>query len=486
MIFHSIKWRLQAWHGFLLLLLVTGLMTGFYEFVRRERLQALDNELRESMAPLLPRFAPPMGRGFPDRGPGGPGERNRRPPRPEDDGPPPFERPQDDGPPSGERERLREAPLISEKIYFIVWSDQGDRIASSTNAPGELERPLSEARGPAQLLRTRGTNREFVQFVPTGRCVLVGTSLVPGAKALHKLGVTLALIGLGIVVAGFTVGWWLATRALRPIAEISQAAQKIAAGDLSNRINASETESELGQLITVLNSTFARLETAFAQQQQFTSDAAHELRTPVSVILTQVQSTLNKERSGVEYRETLEACQRAAQRMKRLIESLLELARFDAGQEQLKRVSFDLSAKTQECVELLQPLATERRVKISTELAPANCSGDPERLSQVVTNLLTNAVTYNRPDGEVRVTVATQDRSVILTVTDTGMGITPDDAPHVFKRFYRADKSRTASTGNSGLGLAICKSIVAAHGGTLDFTSELGRGTTFTVCLPAT
>ena len=484
--FQSIKWRLQAWHGFLLLLLVAGLMTGFYEFVRRERLQALDNELREAMAPLLPRFAPPAGRGFPERGPGGPGERNRRPPRPEGDGPLPFERPQEDGPPPGERERLRETPLlVSEKIYFIVWTDQGERIASSTNAPSELAHPVSETRGPAQLLRTRGANREFVQFVPTGRCVLVGTSLEPGAKALHKLGAVLALIGFGIVVTGFTVGWWLATRALRPIAEISQAAQKIAAGDLSNRINASETESELGQLIAVLNSTFARLETAFAQQQQFTSDAAHELRTPVSVILTQVQSTLNKARSGAEYRETLEACQRAAQRMKRLIESLLELARFDAGQEQLKRVPFDLAAKTRECADLLLPLAAERRVKIILDLSETSCAGDPERLSQVIVNLLTNAVTYNKPDGEVRVTTACRDGSAILTVADTGMGIAADDAPQIFKRFYRADKSRTASTGNSGLGLAICKSIVTAHGGTLDFTSEPGRGTIFTVRLPA-
>jgi len=484
---HSIKWRLQAWHGFLLLLLVVGLMTGFYEFVRRERLQTLDNELREAMAPLLPRYAPPMGRGFPDRGPDrGPGDRNRRPPRPEEDGPPPMDRPQDDGPPPGERERLREMPSISEKMYFIVWADQGDRIASSTNAPSDVERPRSETRGPAQLLRTRDTNREFVQFVPTGRCVLVGTSLVPGAKESHKLGAALTLIGFGIVVTGFAVGWWLATRALRPIAEIGQAAQEIAAGDLTRRINPSETESELGQLTTVLNSTFARLESAFAQQQQFTSDAAHELRTPVSVILTQVQSTLNKERSGAEYRETLEACQRAAQRMKRLIESLLELARFDAGQEQLKRISFDLATKTRECTDLLQPLAAERRVKLVLDLAETNCTGDPERLSQVIVNLLTNAVTYNKPDGEVRVITARRDGSAVLTVADTGVGIAPEDAPQVFTRFYRADKSRAGSTGNTGLGLAICKSIVTAHGGTLDFTSEPGRGTTFTVRLPTT
>jgi signal transduction histidine kinase len=226
------------------------------------------------------------------------------------------------------------------------------------------------------------------------------------------------------------------------------------------------------------------LETVFAQQQQFTSDAAHELRTPVSVILTQVQSTLNKERSPAEYRETLEACQRAAQRMKRLIESLLELARFDAGQEQLQRVSFDLAAKTRDCADLVQPLAAERRVKIVLELSETSCIGDPERLNQVIVNLLTNAVTYNKPDGEVRVTTALRDGSAVLSVADTGVGIAPEAAPHVFTRFYRADKSRAGSSGNAGLGLAICKSIVTAHGGTLDFTSEPGRGTTFTVRLP--
>ena len=111
---------------------------------------------------------------------------------------------------------------------------------------------------------------------------------------------------------------------------------KISAGDLSQRINVAETESELGQLAAVLNSTFARLETAFAQQQQFAADAAHELRTPVSVMLTQTQTALNRERSAAEYRETIEACQRAAQRMRQLIESLLELARLDAGQEQIE------------------------------------------------------------------------------------------------------------------------------------------------------
>ena len=136
-------------------------------------------------------------------------------------------------------------------------------------------------------------------------------------------------------------GWFRA--ALRPIDDISAAAVKISAGDLSQRINVAEAESELGQLAAVLNSTFARLETAFAQQKQFAADAAHELRTPVSVILTQTQTALNREREAAEYKQTVEACQRAAQRMRKLIESLLALARLDAGQEVLKRLRFDFS-----------------------------------------------------------------------------------------------------------------------------------------------
>jgi heavy metal sensor kinase len=482
MILHSIKWRLQAWHGFLLATLVAGLMLGFYTYERRGRLAAMDADLREVLTPLLPRVIPPAPgpRGpeglsrlrNPDRPPGPvePGDRFRRPPSE-------VEAPRE----------LRERPVatLAERFYYVAWGPDGGRITASTNAPPDLSRPQFARREEGSLLRTRGAQREIAHLVPGGAMVLVGTSLAEDWAELRRLALALAFIGVGVVALGLAVGWWLASRALQPIAEISLAAQKIAAGDLSKRISAAETESELGQLITVLNSTFARLETAFAQQQQFTSDAAHELRTPVSVILTQVQSTLNKERSGAEYRETLEACQRAAQRMKRLIESLLELARFDAGQEQLQRVPFDLAAKTRECIDSLQPFAAERRVKISADLAEANCSGDPERLSQVVTNLLTNAVTYNRPDGEVRVAVAAQDGSVTLTVTDTGVGIAPEDAPHVFKRFYRADKSRAATAGNSGLGLAICQSIVTAHSGTLEFSSEPERGTTFTLRLPA-
>ena len=312
---------------------------------------------------------------------------------------------------------------------------------------------------------------------------------------LHELKMArLKLVGFGgiILFFGLAGGWWFVSRALRPIENISAAAVKISAGDLSQRINVAEAESELGKLASVLNSTFARLDAAFAQQKQFASDAAHELRTPVTVILTQTQTALNRERSPAEYRETIAACQRAAQRMRKLIHALLELARLDAGQEQMKRLRFDFSSAVNECVALIKPIAGERGVKIVSELAPVEITGDAERLAQAVTNLLTNAIQYNKPEGGVRVKLASQGGLAVLTVSDTGSGISPEDLPHVFKRFYRGDKSRTGgppspgfgAAGNAGLGLAIAKAIVEAHGGAIEVSSTERAGTTFTVRLP--
>jgi heavy metal sensor kinase len=328
-----------------------------------------------------------------------------------------------------------------------------------------------------------GLFRESMMVMGMGERVLVGRTIAPELAELRRTALMLTSVGAGILLLGLAGGWWLASRAIRPIEDISATAVKISGGDLSQRINIGETESELGRLASVLNSTFARLDAAFAQQQQFTSDAAHELRTPVSVMLTQTQTTLNRERSAAEYRETLESCQRAAQRMRRLIESLLELARLDAGQQQMKYLRFDLAQTARDCVRLVEPIAESRHVKIVCEAPPLECVGDSERLGQVITNLLTNAITYNKENGEVRVNGETRNGSVILTVSDTGVGISAKDLPHVFDRFYRADSSRTS--GNTGLGLAISKAIVEAHGGVIEVSSQSEVGTVFTVRLPS-
>ena len=299
--------------------------------------------------------------------------------------------------------------------------------------------------------------------------------------ALHRLALWLSLLGGGVWLLGLAGGWWLSTRAIRPIEEISATAAKIATGDLSHRINTARTDDELGRLAVVLNSTFARLDAAFTQQAQFTSDASHELRTPLSVILMQTQTALSRERSPEAYRETLEACQRAAQRMRRLIASLLELARLDAGQEPLLQSRFDLGPIAGQALELLAPLAAERGVTVHQELAHAPCRGDADRVAQVVTNVVSNAILQQRSNGHVWVETKREGRFSVVTVADDGPGISSEDLPRIFERFYRADKSRTGTTGGTGLGLAISKAIVEAHGGSIEVASLPGQGATFTV-----
>jgi signal transduction histidine kinase len=235
----------------------------------------------------------------------------------------------------------------------------------------------------------------------------------------------------------------------------------------------------------VLNSTFARLDAAFTQQARFTADAAHELRTPVAVMLTHTQNGLASECLNEEHREAFAASRRAAQRMRRLIESLLELARLDAGQETLRRDECDLAQIAGDSLELIRPLAAKRNIRIETNLVASVCIGDADRLAQVVTNLLANAVEYNHDGGEISVTTRRENGSTQLIVRNTGPEISVEDLPHIFERFHRADKARRRADGHSGLGLAIAKAIVQAHGGSLTAQSEPVGGTIFLVRMPA-
>jgi heavy metal sensor kinase len=489
-IFKSIKWRLQIWYGLILVVVLAGFGFTAYQLERGRLVGRIDDELHRRLGVLANAM-------------------RRPPPRGPDTGRPPLNRlPPDQMPENlpGRNQRQpmefhlspQAADLFStnqpNNFYFAIESRDGKEIARGGEVPKHgaampLDSLVKINRGPELKqpnpppIWTLNGFRETADITPSGEIIRVGCSIAPELKELRRTALNLFAAGGLILLVGLAGGWWLVSRALCPIENISAAAAKISAGDLSQRINVAETESELGRLAAVLNSTFARLESAFAQQKQFASDAAHELRTPVAVILTQTQTALHREREAKDYKETVEACQRAAQRMKKLISALLELARLDAGQEQMKRLDFDLSSTAHDCVELIRPLSDERGVKIISELAPLKCTGDSERLAQVITNLLTNAIQHNKPDGEVRITAQSQSGTAILTVADTGAGISAEDLPRVFERFYRADKSR--SSANNGLGLAISKAIVEAHGGTIEVASEEEIGTTFTVRLPA-
>jgi len=493
MFFRSIRWRLQLWYGLILVVVLVGFGVTAYQLQRGRQLRRTDAELERRLSSLtaglrLPSFRQRTGVPRPedlrpDVPPPGNMDRN---PLFRDDGPEggPERGP---GPPPGNFHLPpQQAALFDESdangVYYMIWRRDGQGLARSSNAPPNIPMPAKSKFAEPQPPRTRGNFREVFHSTPPGEILLAGRSIAPELDDLRRTAAWLAISGSVILLLGLGGGWWSATQAIRPIQDISGTALKIAGGDLSQRINVSDTQNELGKLANILNSTFSRLEGSFAEQKQFTSDAAHELRTPVSVMLTQTQTALSRERSLPEYRETLEACQRAAQRMRRLIEALLELARLDAGQESMKRQKFDLSRVAAECVDLIRPLAEQNKLAIECELSAAQCEGDPERLGQVITNLLTNAIHYNHEGGNVSVAIEVQSGSVSFSVTNTGPGISAEDSPRLFSRFYRADKSRTA--GRSGLGLAISRAIVEAHSGTIEVASEPGQGATFIVRLP--
>ncbi len=448
----SIRWRLQLWYGLLIGVLLAAFGVTAYEFERSRRLEAIDSELER----LAVEFNV--------------GNRNPGPPRPE--GAPPKA-----GGPRPITE-LYTAEHAARGIYYALWSRNRSVRAVAANAPSELSRPAGRG------LRWNGTRREaFLEGNP-GDVTLAGREVAGDLAALHRLGWRIAGGCVAAWGATLLIGSWLVGRALRPIRDIGEAATKIATGNLAQRINTRDADSELGELAAVLNATFARLEAAFAQQGRFTADAAHELRTPLTVIFTHVQNALGAGELAEEQREALEACQRAAQRMRQLIDSLLQLARLDAGEDAMASGPLDLAEVARECVDFVRPLAAERAITIQAELGAAPAAGDRSQLGQVLTNLLTNAVHHNREAGQIAVWTGTEAGRAVVRVADRGPGIPAEHVPHIFQRFYRVDQARTGSRGRTGLGLAIAKAIVDAHGGELSVRSGAEGGTVFTVQLP--
>jgi two-component system, OmpR family, sensor kinase len=491
----SIRWRLLLWFALLQGAVLLALDFTAYEIHYRNRLNLLDSDLQRRIGILSAAFSGPK-----------PGEMNFDGPRmqPDDDsglppeppkdfnGPPPDISPADGNPgmpmvPPNAARILAAARRLSSDVaagyYFSIWTrDSVGPYQSSTNCPAGLSRPLMTERNAGGDTRTRDGFRETYRNMEFGDCILVGHTLAPVEKYEHAFAGWLGLGSLVVLTFGLGGAWFIVAGALRPVEKISAAAVKISSGDLSQRIRVADTESEMGQLASVLNSTFARLEAAFAQQKQFTGDAAHELRTPLAVLILEAQTALARERGAADYKESLAASLEIAQQMRRLTDSLLELSRFDAGQENLNREKTDLSVIVEDSVKFIIPLAAPRQVRILCDVAPAEVFCDADRLRRVVTNLMTNAIQYNREGGQVRVAVRAENNSAILTVADTGCGIAREDLPRVFERFYRANKSRAGS--HTGLGLAICKSIVEAHGGAIEVSSEKNIGSTFTVRLP--
>ncbi len=271
---------------------------------------------------------------------------------------------------------------------------------------------------------------------------------------------------------------------LKSIRAMNHEVSRLSEQNLSQRVGLRGVDTELKVFGQTLNRAFARLESAFDRQRQFTGDASHELRTPLTVVMGNLELALQDQKLSPEAKRSLEAALRAAKRMRGLTDQLLMLARADAGALELKRSEFDLGDIVQECADLVRPMADKKQVHLEVDAPSTEIEGDAGLLSQVVINLLSNAIQYNKAGGNVHIGLSNSGNSVELQVTDTGVGIAEEARSRLFERFYRPDGSRNRQSGGNGLGLAISKSLVEAHGGKITFDSAVGVGTEFRVHLP--
>lgn len=509
----SLRWRLQVWHAMILASVIVGFGAALYFQMRRAALNDVDDELLSSARIIeanlrsTPRpQGPPQGprrfereeweRRPPERGPRFPfdhptplgplsldGERpaGRLPMGGEFslDGPLPRER-REEGLSSQPRVRYGRGPQDLPP-YFAVFGPRGERVA------GAHDEVVSPPIPPQRQFEFRnfGSVREVVMRGPGGRLIIVGRDVNPILGGLNRFLLPLSLSGLVVLGAGLLGGWWLSGRAIEPLQRISFTASSITAESLTKRIDTSKMDSELEQLGSILNSMFQRLENSFEQQVRFIADASHELRTPISVLLMHCELALSRDRNPAEYQKTLATCARASERMRVLVEDLLILARADAGQLVIRKDVVDLGLIVDECIKMLEPMALKYDVTLETDESCCLCEGDSNHLLRLTSNLLTNAIIYNRQGGKAMIKLGVENGFACLRISDTGLGMTPEETLHLFERFYRADEARSRETGGSGLGLSICRSIATAHGGDLSTASEKEVGTTVVLRLPA-
>jgi heavy metal sensor kinase len=318
------------------------------------------------------------------------------------------------------------------------------------------------------------------------------TSLIQVGMSLESIAMTrrrfllvmAAVLPLALLFAGGG-GWLLAQRALRPVDRMTEAARRISAEHLDERLETTGSGDELDRLAATLNDMLGRLDTAFRQIRQFSADASHELQTPLTILKGEIEVALRASRSPQEYQHILASALEESDRIARLVEALLLLSRADAGVLRMDRQPVDLAELVREVGEDARVLAEAQGVTLeSKSVAPLTIQGDREHLRRLLLNLVDNGIKYTPASGRVTLSLQRDGGWAALRVADTGIGLAPEEQERVFQRFYRAPDAVSQGKEGSGLGLCIASSIAAAHGGRIEVQSAAGCGSTFTVFLP--
>jgi heavy metal sensor kinase len=391
-------------------------------------------------------------------------------------------------------ERLRRVYLLtdargnvmeSSTIYQSIGFDSPQQIEAAIQSGQPVWKLRRSSHGESYLIRA-GVVYDDKHI--NAYYMAIGRPMDEGDKILHRYTWMYAGLIPFSLLCGCILGWLLTGRVLSPVIEVAQAAQRITGSNLSSRIPTRGAGDELDYLIETFNSMIERLESSFQQIKQFSTDVSHELRTPITAIRGQLEVALFTAKSSEQYRDaTLNALQ-DIERLSQIVRALLLLSQAESGQLTLQTTRLNLAAVVRDIVEQFQIPAEGAHVELSADL-PGDCPAEVDRvqIERMLSNLLSNALKFTAPGGQVHVALRRSTESVDIDVEDSGCGITEEHMPHIFERFYRVptQESCTNPERGLGLGLSFVAWIAKAHGGTVTVDSVVGKGTRFTVSLPA-
>jgi heavy metal sensor kinase len=396
------------------------------------------------------------------------------------------------------REETEELNFNENGVFFEIWDVSRKRLFQSRNFPVYLDTPPPADEKINQLKLKEQTGTVFnlytspVYIYPkagTGKMVFfirLGQSTLYVEKILQRIrNLLLWLIPLVLILAGLG-GWYLARRAIKPVANITNAARDISLFHLDKRLAVLEQDDELGQLVQTFNDMIERIQVGVQKIQQFTADASHELRTPLTVLRGEMEVALRKDREVAEYRQVLQSGLQELEWMEKIVNDLLLLSRVDAGELKLKKKPVMMNQFLRQWVNQQKTFAESNGLAINLSIpqSPIRSSIDPDRIKQVLSNIFDNAIKFTPEGGNLSILLSCQSSEILIQCQDTGIGIPQKDLPHIFDRFYRIDKARGRRQHGSGLGLSISKSLVEAHGGRIEIESSINKGTAVNIWLP--
>ena len=378
--------------------------------------------------------------------------------------------------------------------YWIRILDAQERAIGETPEMDRLipKQTFPAAREPSEAIRTRKDYRSaaklfsLVSFKEPSKGEIYTVQVAQDRSSDEQVETNFAFLFIAVLIGGVVASALIAIivtrRGLQPLRRMTGSLGRIGPDQLKERIGSAAWPRELQPLAIAFDQMLKRLDDSFTRLSQFSADLAHELRTPIANMLGEAQVALTRDRSAIEYREIIESTVAECERLSRIVDNLLFVARVDAAREPIARKRFDARAAAEKIADFYQTAADDHHVTIT-------CSGDgqiyadPDLFERAVGNLIDNALRFTAKHGSINVEVAKHKSDFEVAVHDNGSGISAEHLPHVFDRFYRAESSRTSD--GAGLGLALVKSIVELHGGSATIGSELGRGTTVTLKFPA-